>query len=142
MPPTVVDFVSLPAFNLPPYLSPISEKSSLSNTHSVSNVKGKVRTEAAPIVSYTDDLLHPLAATMRITVGTSSGAPLGIRQLKLERLARRFGDRKPSVRALLVEVERWMHLMCYYPVDWVDIVVTQLDGATSTWIERELQRAQ
>ena len=34
-----------------------------------------------------------------------------------------------------------MRLMCYPLTDWVDIVVTRLDGAASTWIERELQRA-
>ena len=34
-----------------------------------------------------------------------------------------------------------MHLIRYPPADWVDIVATRLDGATSTWIERELQRA-
>ena len=27
------------------------------------------------------------------------------------------------------------------PADWVDIMATWLDGAVSTWIERELQRA-
>ena len=34
-----------------------------------------------------------------------------------------------------------MRLMRYPPADWVDIVATRLDGAASTWIERELQRA-
>ena len=35
-----------------------------------------------------------------------------------------------------------MRLMRYPLADWVDIVATQLDGAASKWIERELQRAQ
>ena len=35
-----------------------------------------------------------------------------------------------------------MRLMHYPPTDWVDIVATRIDGAASTWIERELQRAQ
>ena len=34
-----------------------------------------------------------------------------------------------------------MRLVRYPPADWVDIVATRLDGAASTWIERELQRA-
>ena len=34
-----------------------------------------------------------------------------------------------------------MRLMHYPPANGVDIVTTQLDGAASTWIERELQRA-
>ena len=78
---------------------------------------------------------------MGTTVGTSMGAPLGIGQLNLEGPARHSGGRKSSVRAWLVEVERWMSLMRYPPADWVDIAATWLDGAVSTWIERELQRA-
>ena len=140
-PANVADFVSLPAFNLPPpCLSPISEKSAQSSPPSVADEKGKVRTEAPPTVSYIADLPHPSAATMGTIAGTSTGAPLGIGQLKLERPARYSGGRKPSVRAWLVEVERWMRLMRYFPADWVDIVATRLDGATSTWIEQELQR--
>ena len=107
----------------------------------MSNVKDKVRAEAPPTVSYTADLPHPLAATMGTTAGTSASTPLGIGQLKLEGLARYSGGQKPSVRAWLVKVERRMHLMCYPPADWVDIVATWLDGAAFTWIERELQRA-
>ena len=141
-PETITDSVSLPAFNLPPpCLPPISEKSAQFSPPSVSDVKGKVRTEAPPTMSYTADLPHPSAATMGTTAGTSTGAPLGIGQLKLEGPARYSGGRKSSVRAWLVEVERWMHLMRYPPADWVDIVATRLDGAASTWIERELQRA-
>ena len=78
---------------------------------------------------------------MGTTAGTSTGTPLGIVQLKLEGPTRYSGGRKPSVRAWLVEVERWMRLMRYPLADWVDIVATWLDGAASTWIERELQRA-
>ena len=100
-----------------------------------------MRTEAPPIISYTADLPHQSAATTGATAGTSTGTPLGIGQLKLEGLARYSGGCKPSVRAWLVEVERWMRLMRYPPTDWVDIVATRLDGAASTWIERELQRA-
>ena len=141
-PETVADSVSSPAFNLPPpCLSPISEKSAQSSPPSVSDQKDKMRTDAPPYVSYTADLPHPSAATMGTTAGTSAGAPLGIGQLKLEGPARYSGGRKPSVRAWLVEVERWMRLMRYPPADWVDIVATRLDGAASTWIERELQRA-
>ena len=141
-PANVADSVSLPAFNLPPpCLSPINEKSAPSSLPSVSDVKGNVRIDAPPTMSYTADLPHPSAATMGTTAGTSAGAPLGIGQLKLEGPARCFGGRKPSVRAWLVEVERWMCLMRYPPADWVDIVATRLNGAASTWIERELQRA-
>ena len=138
----VADSVSSPEFNLPPpCLSPISEKSALSSPPPVSDVKGKVSTEAPPHIEYTADLPHPSAATMGTIAGTSTGAPLGIGQLKLEGPVRYSGGRKPSLRAWLVEVERWMRLMHYPPADWVDIVATQLDGAASTWIERELQRA-
>ena len=141
-PETVADSVSSLAFNLPPpCLSPISEKSARSSPPSVSEKKDKMRTDAPPTVSYTADLPHPSAATMGTTAGTSAGAPLGIGQLKLEGPARYSGGQKPSVRAWLVEVERWMRLMRYPPADWVDIVATRLDGAASTWIERELQRA-
>ena len=141
-PANVADSVSSPALNLPPpCLSPIGEKSAESSPPSMSDVKGKVRTEAPPTVSYTAELPHPSATTMGTTAGTSAGTPLGISQLKLEGPARYSGGRKPSVRALLVEVERWMCLMRYPPADWVDIVVTRLDGAASTWIERKLQRA-
>ena len=91
-PETVADSVSLPAFNLPPpCLSPISEKSAQSGPPPVSDVKGKVGTEAPPYVSYTADLPHPSTATMGTTAGTSSGAPLGIGQLKLEGPARYSG---------------------------------------------------
>ena len=96
------------------------------------DVKDKVRTGAPPYIEYPADLPHQLVATMGTTAGTSVGAPLGIGQLKLEGLARYFGDQKPSVQAWLVEVERWMHLMRYPPADWVDIVATRLDGAAST----------
>ena len=141
-PANVADSVSSPAFNLPPpCLSPINEKSAQSSPPSVSDAKGKVRTEAPPTVSYTADLPHPSAATMGTTARTSAGTPLGIGQLKLEGPARYSGGRKSSVRAWLVEVERWMRLMRYPPADWVDIVAARLDGAASTWIERELQRA-
>ena len=117
-PETVADSVSSLAFNLsPPCLSPISEKSAQSGPPPMSDVKGKVGTEAPPFVSYTADLPHPSAATMGTTAGTSAGAPLGIGQLKLEGLARYSGGRKPSVRAWLVEVERWMRLMRYPPAD-------------------------
>ena len=34
-----------------------------------------------------------------------------------------------------------MRLMRYPSADWVDIVATRIDGAVSTWIERELKRA-
>lgn len=114
---TVTDFVSSPAFNLTLCLSPIRKKSALSSPPSVSNVKGKVRIEAPPIVSYTTELPHPSAATMGTIAGTSSSASLGIGQLKLKGPARYFGGQKPSVRALFVEVERWMRLMCYPPGD-------------------------
>ena len=97
-PETVADSVSLPAFNLPPpCLSPISEKSAQSGPPSVSDQKDKMRTDAPPYVSYTADLPHPSAATMGTTAGTSTGAPLGIGQLKLEGPVRYSGGRKPSV---------------------------------------------
>ena len=101
----VADSVSSPAFNLLPYLSPLNEKLPLSSPPSVSEEKGKLRTEAPPTISCTADLPHPSAATTGITIGTSSGAPLGSGQLKLERLARYFIGQKPSARAWLVEVE-------------------------------------
>ena len=64
-PKTVTDSVSSPAFNLPPpCLSPISEKSAPSGPLSVSDVKGKVGTEAPPFVSYTADLPHPWGPQM------------------------------------------------------------------------------
>ena len=142
VPEIVANSVSSPAFNLPPpCLSPISEKSAQSSPPSVSEMKDKMRTDAPPTVSYIADLPHLSAATMGTTVGTSAGTPLGIGQLKLEAPVRYFGGQKPSVRAWLVEVERWMRLMRYPLADWVDIVATRLDGAASTWIERELQRA-
>ena len=91
-PATVTDSVSSPALNLtPPCLSPISEKLALSNAPSVSDVKGKVRIDAPPTVSYTTDLPHPSTATMGTTAGTSMGTPLGIGQLKLEGVARYSG---------------------------------------------------
>ena len=91
-PAPVADSVSSPAFNLlPACLSSISEKSALSNPPSVSDAKGKVRTETPPHILYTADLPHSSAATMGTTVGTSSCAPLGISQLKLEELERYFG---------------------------------------------------
>ena len=84
-PANVADSVSSPAFNLPPpCLSPISEKSTHSGPPPVSDVKGKVGTEAPPFLSYTADLPHPSTATMGTTAETSAGAPLGIDQLKLE----------------------------------------------------------
>ena len=125
-PETVADSVSSPAFNLPPpCLSPISEKSAQSSPPTVSDVKGKVRTEAPPTMSYTADLPHPSAATMGTTAGTSTGAPLGIGQLKLEGPARYSGGRKPSVRAWLVEVDCWtvwmpsimLYVLCACPLD-------------------------
>ena len=82
---TVADSVSSLAFNLPPTcLSPISEKSAPSSPPPVSDMKGKVGTEAPPHLLYTADLPHPSAATMGIIAKTSVGAPLGIGQLKLE----------------------------------------------------------
>ena len=52
-PATVADSVALPAFNLPPpCLSPISEKSAQSSPPSMSDVKGKVRTDAPYHVIY------------------------------------------------------------------------------------------
>ena len=98
-PPIAIDSVSPLAFNLPPHLPPINEKSPLSSPFLVSNEKGKVRIEAPPTVSYIADLPHPSAATMGTTVGTSLGMPLGIGQLKLEGPARYFGGQKPRVRA-------------------------------------------
>ena len=62
----------------------------------MSDVKGKVGTEA-PHLSYIADLPHPSAATMGTTAGTSTGAPLGISQLKLEGPTRYSGGQKPSV---------------------------------------------
>ena len=106
VPPTVADYMSSPAFNLPPHLPPMSEKSPLSNPLPVFDEKGKVRTEAPPTVSYTADLPHPSAANMGTTAGTSSGAPLGIDQFKLEGAKRYSGGRKPGVQAWLVEVEQ------------------------------------
>ena len=114
-PPTVANSVSSPTFNLPPHLPPISEKSPLSSPLSVSDEKAKVRTEAPLTVSYMADLPHPSAATMGTTARTSLDALLGISQLKLEGRTRYFGGWKPSVRACLVKVERWMCLMCYPP---------------------------
>ena len=83
----------------------------------MSETKDKMRTDAPPTVLYTTDLPHPSAATMGTTAGTSAGAPLGIGQLKLEGPVRYSGGQKPSVRAWLVEVERWMRLMRYPPAD-------------------------
>ena len=58
-PATIVDFVSSPAFNLPPpCLSSISEKSALSSPPSMSNAKGKVRTEASLHIEYNANLPH------------------------------------------------------------------------------------
>ena len=34
-----------------------------------------------------------------------------------------------------------MRLMCYPSTDWVEIVATRLDGAASSWMEKELQVA-
>ena len=107
----------------------------------MSDVKGKVGIGAPPHIECIANLPHQSAATMGTTARTSTGAPLGIGQLKLEGPVRYSGGRKSSVRAWLVEVEQWMRLMRYPPTDWVDIVVTRLDEATSMWIERELQRA-
>ena len=97
-----------------------------------------MRTEAPPIVLHTTNLPHPSVATMGTTGGTSAGVPLGVGLLKLDGLARYSSGRKPSVRACLIEVEQWIRLMCYPPADWVDIMATQIDGAASTWIDREL----
>ena len=117
-PATVTDSVSSPAFNLPPpCLPPISEKLALSGPPPVSNVKGKVRTNAHPHIEYIADLPRQSAATIRTTAGTSTGAPLGIGQLKLEGPTRYSSGQKPSVRACLIEVERWMRLMRYPPAD-------------------------
>ena len=116
-PPTVIDLVSSLAFNLPPCLSPISKKLVMSSPPLGPDVKGKVRTEAPLNISYTANLPHPLAATMGTIVGTSASVPLGIGQLKLEGPARHSSGQKPDVRAWLVEVERWMHLMRYPPAD-------------------------
>ena len=116
VPATITDFMSSPVFNLPPCLSPISEKSALFSPSSVSDTKGQVRTEAH-VVSYTADLPHPSATIMRTTAWTSSGAPLVISQVKLEERARYSGGMKPSVRAWLIEVEQWMRLMRYPPAD-------------------------
>ena len=46
VPATITDSMSSLAFNLPPCLLPVSEKSPLSSSPSVSNVKGEVRIEA------------------------------------------------------------------------------------------------
>ena len=91
MPLTIAYIVSLPTFNLPPCLSLISEKSPLFSPPSVSDVKGKMRTNALHTVSYTADLPHPLAPTIGTMIGTSSCARLGIDQLKLEGPPRYFG---------------------------------------------------
>ena len=107
--------VSSPAFNLPPCLSPISEKSIPSSPPLVVDGKGHVRTEAPPTILVTAHLPHPLVATKGASAGTSVGTPLGIGQLKLEGPARYSSGRKPSVCVWLVEVERWMHLMRYLP---------------------------
>ena len=56
----------------------------MSSPPSVSDVKDKVRTEAPPHIEYIADLPHQSTATMGTTVGTSTCAPLGIGQLKLE----------------------------------------------------------
>ena len=132
VPPIVADFVPSLLFNLPPHLPPISEKSPLTSPFLVSDEKGKVWAEAPPTVSYTADLPHPSATTMGTIAGTSSGAPLSVSQLKLEGLVWYSGGRKPSVRAWLVEVERWMRFMCYAQADWVDFLATWLDGVAST----------
>ena len=56
-PKTVTDFVSSPAFNLPPPCpSPISEKSAQSSPPSMSQTKDKMRADAPPTISYTADL--------------------------------------------------------------------------------------
>ena len=91
LPPIVVGSVSSLVFNLPPHIPPISEKSPLSSPLSVFDEKCKMRTEAPPTISYTADFPHPSAATMGTIATTSSGAPLGIGQLKLEGPARYFG---------------------------------------------------
>ena len=102
---------------LPLCLSPINEKLALSSSPLVSDVKGKVRTEASPPMSYTADLPHPSATTMGTTARTSSCAPLAIGQLKLEGPTTYSNGWKPSVRAWLVKVERWMHLIRYSLAD-------------------------
>lgn len=77
--------------------------------------------------------------------GTSLGTGLPaverrIGELRLEGPPRFNGTRKPGVRTWLVEIERWMRLMRYDEVDYVDIVGTRLEGPASSWLNGEQQR--
>ena len=97
VPSTVVDFVSSPAFNLPPCLPTINEKSALFNPPSLSNIKAKVRIEAIPIVFHAADFPHPIGSNHGDYSWTNSGTALGIGQLKLEGLGRYSNGQNPSV---------------------------------------------
>ena len=138
-PELVADSVSSPVFNLPPSLSTIGEESPSTSAKFQVDSKVGMRTAVPPFETHTAPLPHTSVATTAGSAGTSTGATtIGIGQLKLEGPARYSGGRRPNVRSWLVDVEKWMRLMRYPTTDWIDIVATQLDGAASSWMEKEL----
>ena len=82
-----------------------------------------MRTAAPPYLSFTTDVPQSSVAQTAGSAGASSGTTIGIGQLKFEGPSRYSDGRKPNVRFWLVN-ERWMCLMRYPPIDWIDIVVT------------------
>ena len=50
-----------------------------------------------------------------------------------------LGKRHPRVRFWLSHMEFYMHFMDYTPIDWLDVFVMRVEGATSTWVNAVLQ---
>ena len=63
----------------------------------------------------------------------------GVGQMKLEAPPRYSGKKQPSVRTWLSQMERYMRLMKYTPMYWLDVVTMRVDGAASSWVNAMLQ---
>ena len=49
-----------------------------------------------------------------------------------------MGKRHIGVRVWLTHPERYMHLLCYAPIDYLDIVAIRVEGIASSWVNAAL----
>ena len=95
------------------------------------------------------DYSAPAKETISL-VGKSTGmleATLGgfvpqtarVGQMKLEAPLQYCGKRQPGARVWLTQMERYMQLMCYAPIDWLDVVTMRVEGIASSWVNVVLQ---
>ena len=62
--------------------------------------------------------------------------------MKLDAPPRYNGARKPGARVWLQQMERYMRLMHYDPMNRLDIVAMRIEGAASSWVNATLQAIQ